>query len=91
MQKLASGEWFTSRVSACGLFAVGYQKADATTHGELRTLFKQLCRDDTPMVRRAAALNIGILAAAMEPEHVQQSLLPLWSVLMKDGALWSAT
>lgn len=35
-------------------------------------MFRDLCRDDTPMVRRAAASNIGALAAAVDTRTAQQ-------------------
>jgi serine/threonine-protein phosphatase 2A regulatory subunit A len=84
MQRLRQAEWFTPRVSVCGLFAVTYPKADPETKAELRTLFKELSRDETPMVRRAVAANIGSFAAAAEPRDVQQSLLPIMQSLLSD-------
>lgn len=59
--RLASGDWFTSRTSACSLFSVAYPKVSDDVKKELRRLFVQLCKDDTPMVRRAAAANLGVL------------------------------
>ena len=56
----ATGEWFTSRTSACGLFSVAYGQAKDSTKQELRQLFRSLCGDDTPMVRRAAASKLGV-------------------------------
>jgi serine/threonine-protein phosphatase 2A regulatory subunit A len=64
IKRLASGDWFTSRTSACGIFAVAYTKLaqinDENSKKELRQLFIQLCKDDTPMVRRAAAANLPV-------------------------------
>ena len=57
------GEWFTSRTSACGLFSVAYGQAKDSTKQELRQLFRSLCGDDTPMVRRAAASKLGVSQA----------------------------
>ena len=75
VQRLKNGEWFTNRVSVCGLFATACPlfATDATTTQELcGGLFRELCRDDTPMVRRAAAANIGPLADAVDARTVQQ-------------------
>lgn len=55
-----AGEWFTSRTSGCGLFAVAYPKSSDSIKLELRQLYKTLCTDDTPMVRRAAASKLGV-------------------------------
>lgn len=40
--------------------------------------------DDTPMVRRAAAANIGKFAAAMEKEHIAGIILPPFRALTAD-------
>ena len=71
VQRLRGADWFTARVSVCGLFATTYPRAATEAQDSLRTLFKELSRDETPMVRRAAALNIGPFAGAMEPSDVQ--------------------
>jgi serine/threonine-protein phosphatase 2A regulatory subunit A len=84
LQRLRQAEWFTPRVSVCGLFAVTYPKADPEVRAEMRTLFKELSRDETPMVRRAVAANVGPFAAAAEPRDVQTALLPIMQHLLVD-------
>ena len=70
VKRLATGEWFTARVSACGLFACALEKVkngggeEKKMIEQLRSLFGQLCEDETPMVRRAAATNLGKVAEA---------------------------
>lgn len=62
LKRLASGDWFTSRTSACALFAAGYEtaKGNENVKTEMRRMFADLCADDTPMVRRAAAKSLGV-------------------------------
>lgn len=60
IERLATGDWFTSRSSAAGLFATGYPGSTTTSQEKLRQLFNQLCQDETPMVRRAAASNLAV-------------------------------
>lgn len=81
---LASAEWFTSRVSSCGLFAAAYPLAPAAQQVELRQLFCGLSGDETPMVRRAAAQNLGKFAEVVEPEAVASDLLPTFEKLASD-------
>lgn len=50
LQTLVSGDWFTSRTSACALFSVCYPRVSLAVKAELRNNFRQLCQDDTPMV-----------------------------------------
>lgn len=47
-------------------------------------LFRNLCADDTPMVRRAAAGKLGEFAKVMELDHVKFDLIPLFSQLAQD-------
>jgi len=37
IRRLASNDWFTSRISACGLFAVAYGRLPADAKAEIRT------------------------------------------------------
>ncbi|PXF44536.1 Serine/threonine-protein phosphatase 2A 65 kDa regulatory subunit A beta isoform [Gracilariopsis chorda] len=89
-QRLANGDWFTSRMSACSLFADLYSRIP-DDHTDLRTeildLYKCLVHDSTPMVRRAAASNIGNFATAVyqhSPTLVCEQLLPLFADLVED-------
>ncbi|CAH8651863.1 unnamed protein product [Schistosoma bovis] len=77
IKRLATGDWFTSRTSACGLFSVIYRQSSTAVRAELRRAFKQLCTDDTPMVRRAAANRLGELARCLELDALRSDLLPL--------------
>lgn len=72
-------------MSACGLFAAGYPLAEEDVRNELRSVFAAMCHDDTPMVRRAAAQNLGKFVNAVEPKLVNSDLLPLFSRLTQDG------
>jgi serine/threonine-protein phosphatase 2A regulatory subunit A len=50
----------------------------------INRLFKSLCQDDTPMVRRAAASKLGELAKVVEPDYLRQELVPLFTNLAND-------
>lgn len=86
IQKLATGDWFTARVSACGLIPATYAGiTDATTRTTLRQIYTSLTDDEeTPMVKRAAAKALGQLAAAVEHDVVVTELLPLFNKLAGD-------
>ena len=36
IKRLAAGDWFTARTSACGLFSVSYERSQEGTKAELR-------------------------------------------------------
>ncbi|KAF4520806.1 hypothetical protein B566_EDAN002384 [Ephemera danica] len=82
--RLAAGDWFTSRTSACGLFSVCYQRVSPTVKADLRHHFRNLCQDDTPMVRRAAATKLGELAKVVELEYLKSDLIPMFVNLAQD-------
>ncbi|CAK4081777.1 unnamed protein product [Aphanomyces euteiches] len=84
IKRLTEGDWFTSRVSACWIFPVAYSKVDPANKKELRDFFTTLCGDDTPMVRRAAALNIGKFGAKIERDVFVSTILPLFKTLTTD-------
>lgn len=84
-QRLASGEWFTARVSACGLFHIAYSSAPDTLKTELRSIYSQLCQDDMPMVRRAAATNLGKFAATVESSYLKSDIMSMFEDLTQDG------
>lgn len=59
IEHLATADWFSSKVSACGLFkSVIVRIKDDTLRKNLLALYLQLVEDDTPMVKRAAAKNL---------------------------------
>jgi hypothetical protein len=52
-----------------GLFSAIYERTDETNKAELRALYAQLCKDDTPMVRRAAATKLGVCICIARPPN----------------------
>lgn len=60
LQRLSHAEWFTSRTSACALYAPAYDKVAQPVQDDLRRGYAALGSDDTPMVRRAAAKWLGV-------------------------------
>lgn len=84
---LAAQEWFTGRVSACGVFAPIYTNASETEEGkDLIALFKTLAADETPMVRRSAAAFLGDAAKAVQKDKCVEDICPLFATLQTDEA-----
>lgn len=84
LKRLSTGEWFTSRTSATALYAAGYPKASPTTRAEMRKMFTALCTDDTPMVRRAAAKELGAFSKTLDHDVLLSDLLPAFRKLASD-------
>jgi len=84
IKRLTNGDWFTSRTSACGLYAPIYKKCQPSTQAELKKLYAQLCKDDTPMVRRAATTNMSKFVKEVSQDSIINEFVPLFKILSKD-------
>ncbi len=47
-------------------------------------MFSQLCRDDIPMVRKAACSALGAFARAVESSSLHDEIIPLFTKLAED-------
>lgn len=81
---LAKTEWFTARVSACGLFAVAYDRSSEDVKQELRAGYNALCKDETPMVRRSAAQHLGKYAEKLEKNLLVTDVIAMFAELCDD-------
>ncbi|XP_050889151.1 serine/threonine-protein phosphatase 2A 65 kDa regulatory subunit A beta isoform-like, partial [Lathyrus oleraceus] len=84
VKRLVSGEWFTARVSSCGLFHIAYPSAPDALKTELRAIYGQLCQDDMAMVRRSAATNLEKFATTVEAAHLKTDIMSVFDDLTQD-------
>ena len=87
IKQLAEGDWFTARVSACGLFATAFERLEESQlelRNGLTTMFRDLCADETPMVRRAAASNLGKIAKGSAQSFIVNELMSMFAALTTD-------
>ena len=82
--RLSKADWFTSKISATGLYNIPYTRASATSQEGLRQQFGHLVYDDTPMVRRQAANNLAKYVKAMPATIVIEEMIPLFQYLASD-------
>ncbi|CAK7273245.1 protein phosphatase 2A structural subunit [Sporothrix epigloea] len=83
--RLAKADWFTSKVSGCGLFTAPYKKVQPGVQEQLRQQFGQLVHDDTPMVRRQSATHMPKFVKEMSAEIVIEEMIPLFQHLAQDN------
>ena len=68
--RLATKEWFTARISAAALLPVVHPHLATTEQRKQHLhLLDQLCRDETPMVRRGAARHLGAMLHKAANNH----------------------
>ncbi|ETV93220.1 hypothetical protein H310_12816 [Aphanomyces invadans] len=84
VRRLVTREWYTSRIAASGLFQVCYDQLNPATQAEMRSMFIQLCRDDLPLVRKAAAAALGGFASMMDPASATAEIFPDFLTLAND-------
>ncbi|EFY85628.1 protein phosphatase PP2A regulatory subunit A [Metarhizium acridum CQMa 102] len=82
--RLSKADWFTSKVSGCGLFTTPYRKVSPPIQEQLRQQFGLLVHDDTPMVRRQAAINLAKFVREMPASIVIEEMIPLFQHLVQD-------
>jgi serine/threonine-protein phosphatase 2A regulatory subunit A len=80
-KRLVGADWFTAKVSAAGMLPELYT---LTKHSEISYLYKELCMDETPMVRRAASQYLGQLLETLGSKEKANDLLPVLQQLAKD-------
>ena len=84
LKRLANGDWFTTRVSATGLFASSYPHVPDTIQSDLRSLFNNLCNDDTPMVRKSAFTQLGPYALTLQRQYLKSDVYPIVKAIAVD-------
>jgi len=82
--RLSKADWFTSKISATGLYNTPYQRVTPQSQEGLRQQFGQLVHDDTPMVRRQAANNLAKFVKSMPAQVVIDEMIPLFQHLASD-------
>jgi serine/threonine-protein phosphatase 2A regulatory subunit A len=82
--KLSKADWFTSKISATGLYTVPYKKVSPSVQQGLRSQFGHLVHDETPMVRRQAANNLAKFVKEVPTQIVIEEMIPLFQHLAGD-------
>ena len=82
-------EWFTPRVSACGLVALAYkgchEAGDDAAGDEVLSMFSRLAQEESPMVRRAAASHLGNVCSVLPDAKIREVMAPLYVGLTQES------
>lgn len=84
IRRLATGDYNSTHIAAAPLFATVYPSVSAASQAEMRTMFAQLCKDDIPMVRKAACQSLGAFGQVVSSSHLLSDLIPLFAKLASD-------
>ena len=80
-KRLVGADWFTAKVSVAGMLPALHT---LTKHSEIPHLYKELCLDETPMVRRAASQHLGALLESLAAKDSSKELIVVLQQLCKD-------
>eukprot|EP00455_Lapot_gusevi_P020133 TRINITY_DN213_c0_g1_i1.p1 TRINITY_DN213_c0_g1~~TRINITY_DN213_c0_g1_i1.p1 ORF type:complete len:581 (-),score=212.92 TRINITY_DN213_c0_g1_i1:380-2122(-) len=86
LRRLSSGDWFTSRISSCGLLPTIYPRLPAALQDEVRNRYLSLSRDETPMVRKALFAITAAFIPCLSKPYVRSDVLPALKSLSEDGS-----
>lgn len=84
IKRLSSTEWFSSRVSATGLYSHAIAKVSNESQTELLSLYKGLCQDEAPMVRRAAATNLPAIIRVLPDVKFEGTIYNMFQCQVRD-------
>ncbi|KAJ8928289.1 hypothetical protein NQ314_019155 [Rhamnusium bicolor] len=84
VEALANKDWFTSKCSAAALYSTIYSKVNDEKKTELRNSFRVLIQDDSPIVRKVAAINLIDLISCMETECIKNEFIAVFDNISKD-------
>lgn len=82
--RLSKADWFTSKISGCGLYTTPYKKVAPPLQEQLRRDFGHLVHDETPMVRRQSATNLAKFLKEMPAAVVVEEMIPMFQHLAQD-------
>ena len=83
IERLAKGDLYSQRISSAPLFPLSIKRSSDEVKQRLYALFMQICKDDTPMVRRAAASAFGEFSIANE--EISEEMIETFKKLLSDG------
>ncbi|XP_061263792.1 serine/threonine-protein phosphatase 2A 65 kDa regulatory subunit A alpha isoform-like [Bos javanicus] len=84
VKRLVGGNLVNSRISACSLFSVCYPGVSIAIKAELLQCFRDLCSDNSLVVRSAAASNLGDFTKVLEIDDIKSEIIPIFSNLASD-------
>jgi serine/threonine-protein phosphatase 2A regulatory subunit A len=84
VEKFSKSDCHTLKSSACGLFATVYSRVNDEKRNILRSLYVDLCKDETPMVRRFASSNLKNFVKKLDKGQLHDQIMPIFIDLSRD-------
>ncbi|CAG9835641.1 unnamed protein product [Diabrotica balteata] len=85
LESLANEQWFTSKCSAVALFSSIYPKVQEEKKVELRHTFRLLSQDESPIVRKEAALGLIDFVALLDKESIKNEFIAVFDNISNDN------
>mmetsp|Transcript_2317 Transcript_2317/g.4274 ORF Transcript_2317/g.4274 Transcript_2317/m.4274 type:complete len:592 (+) Transcript_2317:60-1835(+) len=75
LERMANAEWFQPRVGVSKLLHRAYPKADQGSQEKIMKWFSALCKDENPMVKKSALINMGSLSSVLGKSNIRDSMI----------------
>ncbi|XP_057659205.1 serine/threonine-protein phosphatase 2A 65 kDa regulatory subunit A beta isoform-like [Diorhabda carinulata] len=85
LETLANEDWFTSKCSAVALFPIVYSKVKEDKKEDVRHNFRLLSQDDSPIVRKAAAIGLVDLIPLLDKESIKNEFISVFDNIANDN------
>jgi len=82
--QLGETPWFTSKMSCCVLLPSAMARANDEQKQRMTALYLSLCRDSTPMTRRAAANHLRPFIPYLSYEAIMSDFVETFQTISKD-------
>lgn len=85
IRRLGGSEWATARAACCYLLATVYGLLSDGLKQEMLQIYTTLCRDEEPIVRRSACVNLKGFAEIISPSIALSTLIPIYAAQARDS------
>eukprot|EP00471_Norrisiella_sphaerica_P001355 CAMPEP_0184491674 /NCGR_PEP_ID=MMETSP0113_2-20130426/21030_1 /TAXON_ID=91329 /ORGANISM="Norrisiella sphaerica, Strain BC52" /LENGTH=592 /DNA_ID=CAMNT_0026876131 /DNA_START=138 /DNA_END=1916 /DNA_ORIENTATION=+ len=75
LERMTTAEWFQPRVGVSKLFPAAFPRVGETSQEKITQWFSALCKDENPMVKKAALINMGHLSNAMGKNKIRDNMM----------------
>mmetsp|Transcript_34544 Transcript_34544/g.83566 ORF Transcript_34544/g.83566 Transcript_34544/m.83566 type:complete len:595 (-) Transcript_34544:379-2163(-) len=75
VERMATAEWFQPRVGVSKVLPKVYPKVSENSREKILKWFASLCKDENPMVKKSALLNMGHFANAMAKDKIRDNVI----------------
>lgn len=82
--RMTESDWFIAKCSSAPLLTVCYPRVSEEIKMEIRKVYTNLCKDESPLVRRSFGSNLGDFIKVLELHYLKEGFIPISESFSKD-------